>query len=64
MNPARSFGPDLALADFSHYWVYVAGPLAGGAIAVVFAWVLRGEGGDVGGLAAGQGALGKPVQPK
>jgi len=64
MNPARSFGPDLALTDFSHYWVYVAGPIAGALIAVGFAWVLRGSGGDVGGLAAGQGALDKPVKPE
>jgi aquaporin Z len=64
MNPARSFGPDLALTDFSHYWVYVAGPIAGALIAVGFAWVLRGSGGDVGGLTAGQGALDKPVKPE
>jgi aquaporin Z len=57
MNPARSFGPDMALADFSHYWVYVVGPLLGGAIAVAIAWVLRGPGGDTGGVAAAQGAL-------
>src|SRR4051812_44032582 len=57
MNPARSFGPDMALADFSHYWVYVVGPLLGGAIAVGIAWVLRGAGGDAGGVAAAQGAL-------
>ena len=25
MNPARSFGPDLVGADFSHYWIYLAG---------------------------------------
>src|SRR6266576_2201631 len=27
MNPARSFGPDLALGDFSHYWVYLVVPV-------------------------------------
>ena len=42
MNPARTFGPDLVGADFSQYWVYVAGPLAGAALAVVCAFVLRG----------------------
>jgi aquaporin Z len=62
MNPARSFGPDLALADFSHYWVYLMGPIVGGLIGVAFAWVLRGRGGDVGGLAAARGALDERVR--
>src|SRR6266576_2123716 len=46
MNPARSFGPDLALNRFDHLWVYWAGPAAGAMIAVGIAWVLRGPGGD------------------
>jgi aquaporin Z len=62
MNPARSFGPDLALWDFSHYWVYVVGPIGGALIAVAFAWILRGAGGDVGGLAAARGVLDALVQ--
>lgn len=57
MNPARTFGPDLVGADFSHYWVYVAGPLAGAALAVVCGFVLRGQGGGKSGSGAAQGAL-------
>ena len=57
MNPARTFGPDLVGGHFSHYCVYVAGPIAGAAVAVVIAFVLRGRGGGVSGSGAGQGAL-------
>jgi aquaporin Z len=56
MNPARSFGPDLAIGDFAHYWIYLAGPLAGALCAVGFAWILRGPG-DAGGMAAARGLL-------
>jgi aquaporin Z len=55
MNPARSFGPDLANWDFTNYWVYVVGPIAGALTACGIAWVLRGPGGDIGGLAAARG---------
>ncbi len=58
MNPARSFAPDLVIGDFGHFWVYIVGPLAGALIAVVVAWILRGPGGDPGGLAAARGMLG------
>jgi len=58
MNPARTFGPDLASLDFRDYWVYVAGPLAGAAVAVLLAFVLRGYGGGLSGSAAAQGDLG------
>ena len=57
MNPARTFGPDLVGADFTAYWVYIAGPLLGAAIAVGFAFILRGRGGGLAGSAAAQGAL-------
>ena len=42
MNPARALGPDVALGDLSSWWVYLVGPMAGAAIAVVIARVLRG----------------------
>jgi glycerol uptake facilitator-like aquaporin len=42
MNPARSFGPDLALGNLSTWWVYLAGPLAGAVIGVAVAYVVRG----------------------
>jgi aquaporin Z len=57
MNPARTFGPDLASTTFTGYWVYVAGPIAGAALAVVIAFVLRGRGGDKSALGAAQGGL-------
>ena len=57
MNPARTFGPDLASTTFTGYWVYLAGPIAGAAIAVVIAFILRGRGGDKAALGAAQGGL-------
>lgn len=57
MNPARTFGPDLVGGDFTSYWVYVAGPVAGAAVAGVIAFVLRGPGGGRSGSAAAQGGL-------
>jgi aquaporin Z len=57
MNPARTFRPNLAGADFTSYWVYVAGPLAGAMLAVGAAWVLRGPGGGRAGSGAAQGDL-------
>ncbi len=57
MNPARTFGPDLIGGKFTDYWVYVAGPIAGAAVAVAIAFVLRGQGGGLSGSGAAQGAL-------
>jgi MIP family channel proteins len=32
MNPARAFGPYIAMGNFSHYWIYVVAPLVGMAL--------------------------------
>jgi glycerol uptake facilitator-like aquaporin len=42
MNPARSFGPDLARGDLSTWWIYVVGPVVGAIFAVLVARILRG----------------------
>jgi aquaporin Z len=57
MNPARTFGPDLIALDLSDYWVYVSRPLAGAAITVGVAYILRGAGEGLSGSEAAQGAL-------
>ena len=32
MNPARTFGPALAVGNFSYLWMYLVGPMLGGAV--------------------------------
>jgi aquaporin Z len=57
MNPARTLGPDVVAADLTSWWVYVAGPLLGGLLAVGLAWLLRGPGGGKSGSLAAQGSI-------
>jgi aquaporin Z len=57
MNPARSLGPVLVGGHWQAWWVYLAGPLAGGVVAVGFAWILRGPPSR----AASEAAQGEPL---
>ena len=57
MNPARTFGPNMASLTFTDFWVYVVGPLAGMALAVLVGFGLRGRGGGWDGSTAAQGTL-------
>jgi aquaporin NIP len=43
MNPARSFGPALAAGEWSDFWVYVVGPVAGAALGALAYQLVRGE---------------------
>ncbi len=63
MNPARSLGPALVLADWTSWWAYLAGPVAGAVVAVGIAYVLRGPGGGRSGTQAALGTLGTRWRP-
>ena len=43
MNPARSFGPALASADWNDYWIYVAAPVIGAVTGAFIYELIRGE---------------------
>jgi len=42
MNPARTLGPDIVSTNFTGWWVYVIGDLAGAVIAVIIITLVRG----------------------
>ena len=63
MNPARSLGPALVKGDWTAWWAYLAGPVAGGLVAVGIAFILRGRGGGRSGVAAAQGTIGVDWHP-
>jgi aquaporin Z len=61
MNPARSLGPAVLSGDVHDLWLYLSAPLLGALLAVGAAHILRGPGGDRGGVRAAQGTLRLPA---
>jgi aquaporin NIP len=41
MNPARSFGPALLASEWTHFWVYVIGPVAGALVGALLYQLVR-----------------------
>ena len=41
MNPARSFGPALAAGQWTDFWIYIAGPLAGASLGALAYQLIR-----------------------
>jgi aquaporin Z len=56
MNPVRSLAPALVCGDTKLIWIYIAGPIAGALIGVLFEWILKGPPTTAGTIAA-QGTL-------
>jgi MIP family channel proteins len=42
MNPARSFGPALASGQWTDFWIYIVGPVAGAALGAAAYQLVRG----------------------
>ena len=43
MNPARSFGPALASGTWTHFWIYIVGPVTGAALGAFAYQFIRDE---------------------
>ena len=43
MNPARSFGPALVSGEWTDFWIYVIGPVAGAGVGALSYQVVRGD---------------------
>jgi hypothetical protein len=56
LEPVRSLARDLLRGDLATAWIYIAGPLIGALIGVVFEWILKGTPTAMGTITA-QGTL-------
>lgn len=52
MNPARSFGPALLASEWTDFWIYIVGPVAGALAGATLYRLVRSDGGGEGGATA------------
>ena len=58
MNPARSFGPALLASEWTDFWVYIVGPVAGALAGATLYSFVRSDGGREGALPRTKSPLG------
>jgi uncharacterized protein YegP (UPF0339 family) len=63
LNPARTLGPDIVSTAFPYWWIYIIGPLAGGALGGWIGHFLK-KGRNTGEAEQGEDEAGEAAEPQ